>query len=119
MKTILIVDDDRLFRWAIKEALEGSGYRVLEAENGRQAREHLRSGVELTLLDRRLSDCTGFALLDEIATAGPGYPVVILTAHPTDEEESEARRLGAQGYLAKPDDPFEIVDTVQATLSHA
>lgn len=42
--------------------------------------------------------------------------MVILTAHSTDEGEAEALRLGASAYLAKPDEPLEIVDIVKAAL---
>jgi DNA-binding response OmpR family regulator len=118
MHTILLVEDDKLFRWALKEALAEAGYRVLEATSCRQARENFANRVDLALLDYRLPDCTGFSLLDEIKRAKLSYPVIILTAHPTDEGEVEARRLGAHAYLAKPDDPLEVAHWVRVALDN-
>lgn len=116
MATILIVEDDRLFRWAVKEALEAAGFAVLEASNLSEARERFDSQVDLAIVDYYLPGPDGTHLLREMRTARPGFPVLMLTAHATKEGEDEAAALGAQRYADKPDEPEEVVRMVRSAL---
>ena len=61
--TILVVDDEPLIRWSLSERLKSEGYAVLEADTGRSALEKLAEGVDLVLLDYRLPDTDGVAVL--------------------------------------------------------
>ena len=100
---ILVVDDDKLFRWAASKVLERAGYRVHEAATGEvglaAARECHPGAV---LLDIRLPDLDGFTVLKAIRQARPDLPVLILTASPTPETGRRALRLGASAYFEKP-----------------
>jgi CheY-like chemotaxis protein len=64
--TILVVDDDSLIRYALRDALTGDGYRVLEAETAAEAVAKSRDGVDLVLLDYRLPDGDGLSVLKRI-----------------------------------------------------
>ena len=64
--TILVVDDEQLIRWSLVNRLTEEGYRVLEAATAAEARDKRREGVDLVLLDYRLPDSDGLAVLKEI-----------------------------------------------------
>lgn len=116
MATILIVEDDRLFRWAVTQALQAAGYAVREASNQSEARQGFDSRVDLAILDYYLPGPNGTCILREMRTARPDLPVLMLTAHATKEGEDEAVALGARRYATKPDDPQEVVRMVRSVL---
>jgi two-component system response regulator FixJ len=100
---IVIIDDDKLFRWAVSSVLQGAGYRVHEAATGAEgltaARDYHPGAV---LLDIRLPDMDGFTVLKAIRQARPGLPVLMLTADPTPGTRRQALRLGAHACFEKP-----------------
>ena len=117
MPSVLVVEDDKLFRWALKDALERAGYDVIEAENCAEARNNLHNGVDAALLDYHLPDGTGLGLLDEIKRENLRFPAILLTAHPTDESAEQAEALGAYHYATKPDDGEKVLPWLEAALS--
>jgi two-component system, NtrC family, response regulator AtoC len=113
--TILVVDDEALIRWSLKERLTGEGYQVLEAETGRQAIEQLREGVDLVLLDYKLPDTDGVSVLRKIKEFDQDILVILLTAFATVETAVEAMKIGAYHFANK---PFNL-DDVTATVNRA
>src|SRR4026207_2470155 len=57
--TVLIVDDEDLIRWSLRERLRTEGYDILEAGTGKAALDQFKTGVDLVLLDYRLPDIDG------------------------------------------------------------
>ena len=110
--TVLVVDDEDLIRWSLKERLGRQGYTVLEAATGEAAMEQA-AAADLVLLDLRLPDMDGLAVLRRLQETVPGTPVILMTAFSTIENAVEAMRQGAYHYLRKPfdlDDVVAIVD---------
>jgi DNA-binding NtrC family response regulator len=106
---ILIVDDEQLLRWSLKERLEESGHRVVEAETGREAIEQFASGVDLVLLDYRLPDADGLGLLERMKAEDADVPVILMTAYSSVDQAVQAIKGGAYHYLNKPFDLEELV----------
>ncbi|MCA9772678.1 MAG: sigma-54-dependent Fis family transcriptional regulator, partial [Myxococcales bacterium] len=114
--SILIVDDEPLIRWALAERLETKGYRVVGAENGRDALERYREGVDVVVLDYKLPDSDGVKLLPQIKEMDAEPPVIMMTAHNSVDIAVQAMKAGAYDYLNKPFDLDEMVHVVERAL---
>jgi DNA-binding NtrC family response regulator len=119
---VLVVDDEALIRWALREGLSESGYAVREASSAAEARAALAScGDEplVVLLDLRLPDATDLSLLAEIRATRPDAPVVMMSAHAGPDDARAAERLGAYRFLGKPFDVTHVVRLVDEAWRHA
>jgi two-component system chemotaxis response regulator CheY len=102
----LVVDDFSTMRRIVGGLLKELGYgRVVEAENGRQAFERIRSGsIGFVVTDWNMPEVTGLELLKQIR-ATPDHeklPVLLITAEAKKENILEAAQAGADGYIVKP-----------------
>ena len=115
--TILVVDDEDLIRWSLREKLEQAGYRVLLAGTGREADKHIHEGdVDLVLLDYKLPDMDGLGLLSQIKGLDPDILVILMTAYSTVETAVEAMKMGAFHYANKPFHMEEMLILVEKAL---
>jgi DNA-binding NtrC family response regulator len=112
--TVLIVDDEDLVRWSLRERFLQQGYAVLESGTAAAAiAEFSRGAVDVVLLDCRLPDSDGIAVLRLMKALAPKAVVILMTAFPTLENVSEAVEYGACDYLVKPFDLDDVVECVQ------
>ncbi|MGH7645988.1 MAG: response regulator, partial [Gemmatimonadales bacterium] len=101
---VLIVDDDPVVRDLLRRLLEGEGYRVVEADNGRAALERLREVLPgVILLDLMMPEMDGFELLDAMRreAGGASIPVVVLTAKDLTAEDRTRLNGGVERVLGK------------------
>ena len=113
--TVLIVDDEELIRWSLRERLRDDGYDVLEAGTGKEAYEQFKEGVDLVLLDYRLPDTDGLSVLRELKKLDPDILVILLTSFVSVETAVESMKLGAFHFTNK---PFNV-DELSATVARA
>lgn len=102
--SVLIIDDDAAFRFAMAKALRRSGYSVSEASSGEEAVEVLSNSTppDVALLDLKMKGIDG---LEVLRRCGPvPTSVIVLTGHGTVKSAVEAMRLGAFSFLEKPVD---------------
>jgi two-component system, NtrC family, response regulator AtoC len=114
--TILVVDDEELIRWSLRERLRADGYDVLEAGSGKEAYEQIEKGVDLVLLDYRLPDIDGLTILEELKKTHADILVVLLTSFVDVETAVEAMKLGAFHFANKPFNLDEIAAIVGRAL---
>jgi DNA-binding NtrC family response regulator len=116
MKKILVIDDDRLIRWTLREKLAAWGYAAAEAETVAAGLAAVAADEpDLVLLDVKLPDGRGTDALDEIRRTWPDLPVIMITAYGVIEDVVTAMRRGAYDFVTKPiDDP-----KLESTLAHA
>jgi DNA-binding NtrC family response regulator len=110
VRRILVVDDELLIRWSLRETLSDGGYAVAEAEDGKSAVRALVDATDLpdvVLLDYRLPDSDDLNLLSRIISLVPDGRVILMTAFGTPEVAQAAIERGAFKVLHK---PFEMQD---------
>jgi len=114
---VLVVEDDDQTALFIRHFLEGAGYEVRVAADGKEA-EALIGHVDppgVVTLDIDLPHARGDELMLKIKTT-PGWervPVIMVTATPKTEDSTWAVKKGAKGYLVKPFKPEELLETVR------
>jgi DNA-binding NtrC family response regulator len=114
---VLLVEDEKLIRWSIRERLKEEGFRIFEAETGAEAFRFLEEeDADLLVLDYRLPDTTGLKILERVRVEMPEISVVMMTAYGTVENAVQAMKLGAFDYLTKPVNLDELSVVVEKAL---
>ncbi|NPV67217.1 MAG: response regulator transcription factor [Anaerolineae bacterium] len=115
-KRILVVDDEARMIGFIRMNLELEGFQVLEASNGLEALEIIRTSLpDLVILDVMMPELDGFETL-RILREFSNIPVIMLTAKGEEDDRVYGLELGADDYIAKPFSPRELSSRVRAVL---
>lgn len=116
-RRILVAEDDESIRKALIDTLEGAGYEVAPAADGKAALEILLTKeIDLALLDVNMPHISGFKLLKVMAGECPGVPSIILTAHGEEKDRVKGLTLGADDYVVKPFSIAELLARIAAVL---
>ena len=116
----LIVDDDEVLRESLELILSAEGYSVHCADSGVSALEVIEdSPIDVVLCDLRIPGIDGFDLMPQIARLLPGVPIILMSAHGTEELANEAIQRGAYDYFSKPFQPAQIRLTLRKAHERA
>ena len=122
-RTILLVDDNQMHRYALSKHLEESGFTVVCAESGAQAFEAIAAHLpDAILLDINLPDTTGFEICKQLKTDAKTQkiPVIFHSAtHDTATARSDAFDLGAASFLSYPIHIEHLVSVLWGAMAHA
>ena len=113
---ILVVDDEPRMTRFIRMNLELDGYRVIEAHDGLQALDKVRTNLpDLVILDVMMPELDGFETL-EVLREVSNVPVIMLTVRSDEEDKVRGLELGADDYVTKPFGARELTSRVKAVL---
>lgn len=114
--TIVIIDDEVQIRKILSIALESADYKVIEAENAKDGIVQVATNhPQLVILDLGLPDRDGLSVLKELRTWSK-IPVIILSVKNSEEDIVQALDLGADDYLTKPFNTFELMARIRANI---
>ena len=113
MEKILIVEDDKDIREGVRILLEGEGYDVIEAENGRKGLELLSEDPDLVILDVMMPGMSGLKTCEEIRKVSY-VPVLFLTARSQESDKLIGLMAGGDDYLPKPFSYSELLGREKA-----
>jgi DNA-binding response OmpR family regulator len=115
---VLIVDDEPSVGDALRLVLESNGYEVVLVTNGLDGIDQVRrSRFGFSVVDLFLTDISGLQVITGIRQHQPEIPIVLITAHGSEQIFAEAKKLGAVGALAKPFPPAEILKLINTHVS--
>lgn len=117
MTKILVIDDERPIRKALKEVLEFEDYEVECAEDGMMALDMIENtSFDVILSDIKMPKIDGIDLLPKIFEKISDIPVIMMSAHGTIETAVEALKRGAYDYIEKPVDLHRLNTTIKKAL---
>jgi two-component system response regulator RegA len=112
-KRLLVVDDDEVFRQRLARAMERRGYAVVSADGVDSGSEAARNAPpEFAVVDLRLGDGSGLAVVQVIREVSPEARIIVLTGYGNIATAVAAMKAGAVDYLPKPAD----ADAIEAAL---
>jgi len=118
---VLLVEDNEVNRYLVRFVLEKGGFRVVTADNGREAIERARrERPDLILMDIQMPVMDGYEATLQLK-ADPelrAIPVVALTAYAMPHEREQAMAAGCAGHIEKPIDTGTFVAQIEAFLPH-
>lgn len=114
-QTILLVDDDQIFRERLAQALRRRHHEVWAAQNAEQALQIAKvESPELAIVDLRMPGQSGLSLVKALLDVDSETRILVLTAYGSIATALEAVRLGARGFLQKPASVDEILLALNA-----
>jgi len=115
---ILIVEDDPSTSGMLKDLLQSSGYQVLNAESGAQAKAMVdEARPDLIILDLMLPDMDGLVLCSELRSqAQSDIPIIVCSGTNRRRDAILALRLGADDFVSKPFDIYDLEARIEAVL---
>ncbi len=117
---ILIIDDEPKMCESLRVLLEGYGYEVRTALEGKKGIECLANDLfALVITDMVMPDTDGLAIMDYIKANCPDTLVIVMTGHVSVQSAIGALRKGAYDYLEKPFEPDKLNAIVQRAMSRA
>lgn len=114
MPEVLIIDDERAIRSALREMLEYEKFSVDDAEDGKTGLDLMsKKKYDLVLCDIKMPKMDGLEVLDKILERGDDIPVIMISGHGNIETAVDALKKGAYDFIEKPFDLNRILVSVR------
>ncbi|MGA0557405.1 sigma-54-dependent transcriptional regulator [Larkinella sp. VNQ87] len=120
MARLIIVDDEKSIRDALRDILEYEGYEVDEAKDGEEGLELIKqNSYDVALCDIKMPKMDGLELLLKAAEVGKGTQFIMISAYGNVENAVEATKRGAFDFIIKPPDLNRLLVTVRNAIEKA
>ena len=117
MASILIIDDEKAIRAALRDILEHEKHKVDEAEDGASGLDKAKSGkFDLVLCDIKMPKMDGLEVLQKLQAHNEELPVVMISGHGTIDTAVDALKKGAFDFIEKPPNISRILVSVRNAL---
>ncbi len=116
---VMVIDDEMDIVKLIKISLEMANFEVIEAYSGKQALEKVQQGVpDIFLLDIMMPEMDGYEVCRRLRAqeATRQVPIVMLTAKGLKGDAEQGLKVGADDYILKPFDPYELGEQIHEIL---
>lgn len=112
---VLIVDDEELIRNVIKEYLKIENYEYVEASNGKEAIDKIKSNdFDIVIMDIMMPVMDGYQAVRKIREFNKIIPVIMLSARSEEYDKLLSFDLGVDDYITKPFSPKELIARIKA-----
>jgi len=118
LKSVLIVEDNRINRFILRKILQEAHLKVFEAENGQKAIEIFKEHqIDLIFMDIQMPIMDGYQAMKEIhkIEGGMKIPIIVITGYASAEDKKNIMNMGFDDYLAKPFEKEDIINCIQKT----
>ncbi len=117
-KTILVVEDEEINFYYIRETLSDTGANFIYADNGLSALKQFQenTNIDLVLMDVKMPIISGYETTKKMKKIRPEVPVIAQTAYSLSGEKRKSMEAGCDDYLSKPISPDELLETVAQYL---
>lgn len=119
MATIMVVDDYPITQRILTYQLFKEGHQVVTASNGQEALNSLTElDVDLMIMDLTMPEMDGITVLYQLRSSSrhANMPVIILTASNKEQDRKQALRAGANAFLTKPADNWQLSNIIDELL---
>ncbi len=120
MVHILVADDDKNTRLLFSAVLEGAGYTVTTAEDGKTALDVMdREHIDLVIIDIMMPELDGYEFTKLIRETDSSLPILMVSAKQTPTDKHKGFAAGTDDYMTKPVDDEEMLFRIKALLRRA
>ncbi len=115
---VLVIDDEKNIREALRMGLKMEGFDVIAAEDGADGLEKLSTlGADAVILDLKMPRLSGMSFLQKGQAVDPGIPMIVLTGHGGVDDAVESMKRGAYDFLTKPVNIDKLVLIINRALA--
>ena len=118
LRKVLVIDDEDVIRQTIRKQLDGSGFEIIEANDGEQGIDLLNTldnplTVDVIICDIRMPKINGIEAIAYFRKEYPSTPIIVLTGYPDVTLATDLLKQGVTDYLTKPVDKQSLVEVVK------
>lgn len=116
---VLTVDDSRTILAMLHHTLSNAGFQVLQAEDGKQGLEVLKSEtVDVVITDINMPVMDGIEFIKNVRSSGQyqSLPILILTTETSQDKRDQGKAAGGTGWIVKPFDPEKLISVIHRVV---